>query len=148
MIRTRDAFPARHTFGRAWAETEIDDDGELVLDGQPVHCPSCHHPLDLGGLDDIAVHRCEFCRKRTRFLWSDRRSVAVPEVRGPNADWGEVDWEELWRGYDFDIDHEPEGDGDGCANGCIDPIFDAPAEPYFDGRQWVCPCCGSTGEAD
>ncbi len=126
--------------GRAWRETELDDDGELVQDARPVRCPRCQHPTDLGGLDDIAVHRCHFCQKRTRYLWSDRRGLAVPEVRGTNPDWGEESWDELWRDYDF----EDECDGDeSCANGCVDPIFDAPAEPYFDGRAWLCPVCGA-----
>ncbi len=130
--------------GRAWRETELDDDGELVQDAGPVRCPRCQHPTDLGGLDDIAVHRCDFCQKRTRYLWSDRRGLAVPEVRGPNPDWGEENWDDLWRDYDF----EDECDGDeSCANGCVDPIFDAPAEPYFDGRVWVCPVCG-TGDVE
>jgi Transcription factor zinc-finger len=146
MIRTRDSFPAR-TFGRAWSETEIDDDGELVLDVQPVHCPGCQHPLDLGSLDDIEVHRCAYCRKRTRFLWSDRRGMAVAESRGPNADWDEESWDDLWRDFDQDDDGE-DGEEPECVNGCEDPVFGGPAGEVCERGRWVCAVCGADGSED
>lgn len=139
MIRTR-------TTNRAWRDIEIDDDGEVVHDVGAVRCPRCQHPLDLGGLDDIDVHRCGFCLKRTRFLWSDRRGLPVPDARGPNADWGDED-EGWWD--DFESDEEEYGDEEGCGCGCLDPVFGGPVEPVCERGRWMCPVCGAAdvGEA-
>ena len=134
--------------GRAWRDTELDDDGEVVQDAGPVRCPRCQHPTDLGGVDDIAVHRCHFCQKRTRYLWSDRRGLAVPEVRGQNPDWGEESGDDLWRDYhDLDDDYESET-AEGCANGCEDPVFGGPVEYAPEGDRWLCPLCVAGAEEE
>lgn len=138
---------ARQSFSRAWAETEIDDDGELVLDMRPVPCPTCQHPIDLGGLDDIDVHRCGFCQKRARFLWSGRRGGVVPDTRGAEWDWTEETWDELWRDFEMYGDDEEEYEFR-CANGCQDPVFGGPAGEVCDGDRWVCSVCGSDGSED
>lgn len=133
------------TFGRAWSETEIDDEGELILDVRPAHCPTCQHPIDLGGLDDIDVHRCGFCQKRARFLWSDRRGMAVQDLRGPNPDWAEETWDDLWAAFDREDEYEDEDEDQGaaCANGCEDPVFGGPAGEVCENGRWVCAVCGS-----
>jgi len=124
MIRTR-------TASRAWRDIEIDDDGEVVQDVGAVRCPRCQHPLDLGGLDDIDVHRCGFCQKRSRFLWSDRQGLPVPDGRDPSANWWDED----------ETDEEDSGDDEGC--GCVDPVFGGPVEPVCERGRWVCPLCGA-----
>ena len=134
--------------GRAWRETELDDDGELVQDARPVRCPRCQHPTDLGGLDDIAVHRCHFCQKRTRYLWSDRRGLAVPEFRGPNPDWGEEDEWYLWSDYEPGHEYDDSCEEQPCANGCVDPVFGGPAGEVEERGRWVCAVCGAGEEAE
>lgn len=139
MIRTR-------TASRAWRDIEIDDEGEVVQDVGAVRCPRCQHPLDLGGLDDIDVHRCGFCLKRTRFLWSDRRGLPVPDARGPSADWGTEDEGRSWDEYE--PDEEESGGEDGCACGCPDPVFGGPVSPILERGRWVCPVCGAADEGE
>ena len=127
---------------RAWKELELDDEGNFLQDAPPVRCPRCFRQTDLGGIEDIDVHRCAFCRSRTRYLWSDRRGIAVPEIRGRNPDWTDSS------GKDFEDYDQSDSDSDceelefGCENGCIDPVFDAPARLFFDGLDWRCPICG------
>ena len=141
MIRT-------HRPARAWSELEIDDDGELVQDVRPARCPTCLHTTDLGGIDDIDVHRCGFCRTRTRFLWSDRRGMAVPDLRVPRADWDDLPEELLWDDFDPDDEREIDDVESNCANGCEDPVFGGPVEPVLEHGRWVCPLCGAADEGE
>lgn len=137
------------TFGRAWRESEFDDEGVLLVDVPPPRCPRCCRLLDLGQLDDIDVHRCEFCQTRTRWLWSDRRDIAVEEVRGLNPDWWVEDELWLWRDYDpYEETEEDEWRGSRCANGCEDPVFGGPVPEIEVRERWVCAMCGASTEDD
>lgn len=146
-------------FGRAWRDTEFDDEGELLVDAWPGRCSRCHRATDVGSLDDSDVFQCGFCRGRTRYLWSDRRGTPVPDLPGLQPDWREgawrdswfmgdewewSTWEDYWEEPDYCYQCDGPDDGE-------DGELTSRSRPLFrEGCRWFCPrCCEEiTGEYD
>lgn len=139
------------SFGRAWRDTEFDEEGELLVDARPGRCSRCHRATDLGGLDDSDVFQCGFCRGRTRFFWSDRRGVPVPDLPSLQPDWRESAWRDFWfegDGYQEDVWPEDYWEQPECCYECGDSDEEdeeqKPRQPpplFRENDRWFCSRC-------